>query len=72
MNAMCGIAVDLKGAENMDKMFCGMCKKTVIKKRNAEGKLVNTDAIFIDKWGFERNFCKDCMNKKGENQKWKY
>lgn len=56
----------------MDKMYCGMCHKTVIRERDENGKLVNTDEIFIDHWGYDRNFCKDCMKKKGNRQRWKY
>lgn len=51
---------------------CNMCRKTAIQIKNDDGKTVSTNEIYIDQWGCERNFCKDCMNKKGNRQTWKY
>ena len=51
--------------------ICNLCKKTAIQIRNDDGKIENTSNIFIDQWGYERNFCKDCMKKKGNKQTWK-
>lgn len=50
---------------------CNLCRKTAIQIRNDDGKIENTSNIFIDRWGYERNFCKDCMKKKGNKQTWK-
>ena len=52
--------------------ICNMCRKTAIQIKNDDGKTVSTNEIYIDQWGCERNFCKDCMNKKGNRQTWKY
>lgn len=54
------------------KMVCGMCKKVVIREQDDNGKWTNTRDIFVDKWGNDRNFCKECLNRKGNNQRWKY
>lgn len=51
---------------------CGMCHKTVIQVKDNEGKVQNTEDIFIDKWGGERYFCKECMKRKGNRQMWKF
>ena len=50
---------------------CGICNKTAIQIRNDAGKVENTSDIYIDKWGYTRNFCKECMKKKGNKQSWK-
>jgi fatty acid-binding protein DegV len=51
---------------------CGMCHKTVIQIKDANGKIQSTTDIYVDNWGYERNFCKECMRKKGNNQRWKF
>lgn len=46
---------------------CIKCGKTIAITKQIEGEdgfkyiTENKDCRFIDKWGYERNFCKDCM-----------
>ena len=52
------------------KRKCNTCGKIIAityridKEDYFEYKTENTSDRFIDKWGNERNFCKDCMNRK--------
>lgn len=42
---------------------CAKCKCVIAEyvRKGKSYKTVNLPNRFIDKWGYERNFCKDCM-----------
>lgn len=46
---------------------CNKCGKIIAKTEQIETEkgfeyfTVNADCRFVDKWGYERNFCKCCM-----------